>query len=80
MTGLYWLSKLPCTLLFWVVFILTRPLRATLGDFLDKPLDHGGLALSRLTASLVLGGAMAGLIVFQPQKAVLADPVSSDMT
>ena len=42
------------TLLFWSAFILTRPLGATIGDLLDKPLDHGGLALSRYTASAVL--------------------------
>ena len=40
--------------LFWAAFILTRPLGATVGDFLDKPLDHGGLALSRPIASVVI--------------------------
>src|ERR1700737_1920146 len=42
------------TVLFWIAFVLTRPLGATVGDFLDKPLDHGGLALSRYTASAFL--------------------------
>jgi len=42
------------TLLFWAAFILTRPLGAVVGDFLDKPIDAGGLALSRYTASAVL--------------------------
>ena len=42
------------TALFWWAFILTRPLGAVVGDFLDKPLDEGGLALSRYTASIVL--------------------------
>lgn len=42
------------TALFWWAFILTRPLGAVVGDFLDKPLDEGGLALSRYTASMVL--------------------------
>ncbi|MCW5577739.1 MAG: hypothetical protein KIS89_03775 [Dokdonella sp.] len=42
------------TLLFWAAFILTRPLGAVLGDFLDKPLAHGGLALSRYGATAVL--------------------------
>src|ERR1700716_699208 len=42
------------TVLFWIAFVLTRPLGATVGDFLDKPLDHGGLALSRYTASASL--------------------------
>ncbi|MCX7514904.1 hypothetical protein [Frateuria sp. STR12] len=49
--------------LFWTAFILTRPLGAVLGDFLDKPIDHGGLALSRYSASLVLLAAIA-LCVF----------------
>lgn len=49
----YW-RKISDTLLFWAAFILTRPLGAVVGDFLDKPLDHGGLNLSRFTASFVL--------------------------
>ncbi len=49
----YW-TKLSSTFLFWSAFILTRPLGAVVGDFLDKPVDHGGLALSRYTASAVL--------------------------
>jgi uncharacterized membrane-anchored protein len=44
--------------LFWAAFILTRPLGATVGDFLDKPRIDGGLALDRFTASAVLGGFM----------------------
>jgi len=47
-------TKFSPLLLFWCSFVLTRPLGAVLGDFLDKPLDHGGLALSRYTASAVL--------------------------
>lgn len=47
-------TRLSPTGLFWAAFILTRPLGAVVGDFLDKPLDHGGLALSRYTASAVL--------------------------
>ncbi len=57
------------TILFWVAFVLTRPLGAVVGDFLDKPLDHGGLALSRYTASLVLLAGMAVLIFLLPQRA-----------
>ena len=49
----YW-SAVSRTLLFWAAFILTRPLGAVVGDFLDKPLNAGGLALSRYTASAVL--------------------------
>jgi uncharacterized membrane-anchored protein len=50
----YYRTKIPGTLLFWSAFILTRPLGAVLGDLLDKPLDAGGLALSRYSASLAL--------------------------
>ncbi|WGM32820.1 hypothetical protein [Brevundimonas sp. NIBR11] len=55
-------------LLFWAAFILTRPLGAVVGDFLDKPLDHGGLALNRPLASAVLAVAILALIVLLPQK------------
>ena len=55
--------------LFWAAFILTRPLGATVGDFLDKPLDHGGLALSRPIASVVIALLMVGLILVLPQRA-----------
>lgn len=55
--------------LFWAVFILTRPLGATVGDFLDKPVAQGGLDFSRPLASLVLGIAIAGLIALWPQRA-----------
>ena len=48
---LYFYSKVSKTLLFWAAFVLTRPLGAVVGDFLDKPLDHGGLALSLFAAS-----------------------------
>jgi uncharacterized membrane-anchored protein len=56
-------------LLFWAAFILTRPLGATVGDFIDKPLDHGGLAFSRPVASAVLAIAIILLILVLPQKA-----------
>ena len=70
--ALYFWSKLSHTALFWAAFILTRPLGAVVGDFLDKPLDHGGLALSRYTASAVLVALMiAGILAF-PQKAARA--------
>ncbi|ENX55294.1 MULTISPECIES: hypothetical protein [Acinetobacter] len=51
---LYYWTKISRTFLFWSAFVLTRPLGAVLGDFLDKPLDHGGLDLSRFGASFVL--------------------------
>jgi len=56
------------TLLFWIALVLTRPLGATVGDFLDKPLDHGGLALSRYTASISLAAVMVLLILLVPQR------------
>lgn len=56
-------------LLFWAAFILTRPLGAVIGDFLDKPADHGGLAFSRPLASAVLAAAILVLIIVLPQRA-----------
>lgn len=53
-TVAYYRTNLPRTVLFWAAFILTRPLGAVVGDFLDKPLSKGGLALSRYSASAVL--------------------------
>jgi uncharacterized membrane-anchored protein len=66
--GAYLWTKASRTVLFWIAFVLTRPLGATVGDFLDKPLDHGGLALSRYAASAALAIAMALLIVLLPQR------------
>lgn len=51
---LYYWTRVSRVFLFWAAFILTRPLGAVLGDFLDKPLSHGGLDLSRFAASFVL--------------------------
>ena len=65
----YFWTSLSRTALFWVAFVLTRPLGATVGDFLDKPLDHGGLALSRYTASAVLAALIIVLIMALPQRA-----------
>ena len=67
--ALYRWSSVSHVLLFWAAFILTRPLGATVGDFLDKPLDKGGLDLSRPIATLVLGVAIAALILLLPQRA-----------
>jgi uncharacterized membrane-anchored protein len=58
----YW-TRISRTVLFWAAFILTRPLGAVVGDFLDKPLDAGGLALSRYTASAVLLFFITGCIL-----------------
>jgi uncharacterized membrane-anchored protein len=65
----YFWTRLSHTLLFWAAFILTRPLGATVGDFLDKPLAHGGLALSRYSASATLAVFIVGCILVLPQRA-----------
>jgi uncharacterized membrane-anchored protein len=62
----YWTS-ISRTALFWAAFVLTRPLGATVGDFLDKPLNHGGLAFSRYTASAALAALIVVLITVLPQ-------------
>jgi uncharacterized membrane-anchored protein len=65
----YFWSSLSRTLLFWTAFVLTRPLGAVLGDFFDKPVASGGLALSRYTASAILVLAIAICILVFPQRA-----------
>ncbi len=67
--AVYFWSTISRTSLFWAAFILTRPLGAVLGDFLDKPLAAGGLALSRYTASLVLLGFIVLVAMAFPQRA-----------
>jgi uncharacterized membrane-anchored protein len=67
--GAYFLTKISRTLLFWSAFVLTRPLGATLGDFLDKPIAHGGLNFSRISASIILAAFMIVCILALPQKA-----------
>ncbi len=69
----YFRTAIDRVALFWAAFILTRPLGAVVGDFLDKPHTHGGLELSRVWATLVLGGAIAALIVMVRQQAAPAD-------
>jgi uncharacterized membrane-anchored protein len=64
----YYFTSLSRVALFWAAFILTRPLGAVVGDFLDKPIAKGGLALSRYTASLALLVVIATLILSSPQK------------
>lgn len=61
-------TRLSRTALFWAAFVLTRPLGAVVGDFLDKPLDHGGLALDRYAATAVLVAAIALLVWRLPQR------------
>jgi uncharacterized membrane-anchored protein len=67
--ALYYWADVLRVLLFWAAFILTRPLGATLGDFLDKPLNHGGLALSRPIASAVIAVIIVVCILTFPQRA-----------
>ncbi len=66
---LYYYTEVSHTLLFWAAFILTRPLGATLGDLLDKPVDHGGLAVGRFEASAILAAAIVMLLMLLPQRA-----------
>ncbi|MEE1877223.1 COG4705 family protein [Altererythrobacter litoralis] len=65
----YWKTAIDRVILFWAAFILTRPLGATVGDFLDKPIAKGGLEFSRTTASAVLIGTIILLILLVPQRA-----------
>ena len=67
--ALYYWSKVSHVLLFWAAFILTRPLGAAVGDWLDKPLDKGGLNFSRPIASAALAVAILALILLLPQRA-----------
>jgi uncharacterized membrane-anchored protein len=64
----YW-SHISRVTLFWTAFILTRPLGATVGDLLDKPHSHGGLALSRPWASAVITVFIVGCVLLVPQRA-----------
>src|SRR3984893_18634580 len=61
-TALYFLTKVSRTLLFWLAFVLTRPLGATVGDMLTKTHAKGGLDLGTLPSSIVLAAAMVGLV------------------
>jgi uncharacterized membrane-anchored protein len=65
----YYRTAVSRVLLFWAAFILTRPLGATVGDFLDKPVNHGGLALSRPLASAVIAVLILAGILLLPQRA-----------
>lgn len=65
---LYFTTRLSRTVLFWAAFVLTRPLGAVVGDFLDKPIANGGLELSRYTGSLVLFVVIILCIALLPQR------------
>ena len=66
--GLYFLTRLNRTLLFWTAFILTRPLGASLGDLLTKSHGEGGFGLSRFVSSAVIAALMIGCILLFPQR------------
>ncbi|HYJ53850.1 MAG TPA: hypothetical protein VEW04_11840 [Allosphingosinicella sp.] len=69
LAGLYFWTRVNRVFLFWAAFILTRPLGATVGDLLDKPLEDGGLALSRPLATAALAVAILLLVLILPQRA-----------
>ena len=69
LAALYFATRVSHVLLFWAAFILTRPLGATVGDFLDKPTGKGGLELSRPIATAALAVAIIALILLLPQRA-----------
>jgi uncharacterized membrane-anchored protein len=66
--ALYLFTRWSRTVLFWAAFVLTRPLGAVVGDFLDKPVEHGGLALSRYAATAALLCAIGALVWLLPQR------------
>jgi uncharacterized membrane-anchored protein len=66
--ALYYWTGISRVTLFWVAFILTRPLGATVGDFVDKPIADGGLALSRPLASAVIAAIIIALLIVLPQR------------
>lgn len=68
LVALYYWTNISRVLLFWAAFILTRPLGATVGDFLDKPTNDGGLALSRPLASLAILVLIVVLVFVLPQR------------
>lgn len=69
LAALYFWTNASRVALFWGAFILTRPLGATVGDFLDKPLDKGGLDLSRPIATVVLGAFIIACLMLFRQRA-----------
>lgn len=60
---LHYRTRISTVLLFWVAFVLTRPFGATLGDFLTKPLEDGGLDFGTVGASAILGAILVGLVI-----------------
>ncbi|AEV74875.1 uncharacterized membrane-anchored protein [Mycolicibacterium rhodesiae NBB3] len=62
---LHYLTRVNGMVLFWIAFVLTRPLGATVGDYLSKPLDHGGLAWGTMWTSAALLAALVALVAYQ---------------
>jgi uncharacterized membrane-anchored protein len=75
----YYRTSVSRVTLFWAAFILTRPLGATVGDFLDKPVRNGGLALSRPVASAVIAAFIIVCLLILPQRAG-SHPKTSETT
>lgn len=69
LAALYFWTNVSRVFLFWAAFILTRPLGATVGDFLDKPIHDGGLAFSRPIASAIIAVVIIALVLILPQRA-----------
>ena len=78
--GLYLWTSVSRVLLFWSAFILTRPLGATVGDLLDKPIENGGLALSRPLASAVIAAFIILCLLVFPQRAGRHPGASNEAT
>ena len=78
--GLYLWTSVSRVLLFWSAFILTRPLGATVGDLLDKPIENGGLALSRPLASAVIAAFIVLCLLVFPQRAGRHPGASNEAT
>jgi uncharacterized membrane-anchored protein len=70
--GCFYWTRAPRTALFWAAFILTRPLGAVVGDYLDKPIADGGLAMSRFSASAALLAFIVACLFFFRQRAAKA--------
>lgn len=66
--GAYYFTRVSRTVLFWLAFVLTRPLGATLGDMLTKPAEDGGLDMSRFSCSLAMAAVMLVLVWLSPRE------------
>jgi uncharacterized membrane-anchored protein len=67
----FFFSKIPKSILFWSAYVLTRPLGATLGDTITKPVAEGGLNLGRVSSSFIIAGLMFAVIVMYYRKSGL---------